>query len=56
MEIWLVISGMFCFFIAYLADKHSKKLVADAAIFTGVFMIAVAVLFCNLVASILEDV
>lgn len=45
MGIWFVLSGMLCFFISHLADKHSKKLVADVTIFTGVFMIALATLF-----------
>lgn len=45
MGIWIVLSGMLCLFIAHLADKYSKKLVADAMIFTGIFMIALAALF-----------
>lgn len=45
MGIWFVLIGMLCFYIAHLADKHSKKLIADAAIFVGIFMIALATLF-----------
>jgi hypothetical protein len=45
MGVWFVLNGMLCLFIAYLADKYSKKLVADATIFAGIFMIALAVLF-----------
>ena len=41
---WFVLSGMLCFFIAHLADKYAKKIVADVTIFTGIFMIALAVL------------
>ncbi|CAD5758654.1 Uncharacterised protein [Escherichia coli] len=44
MGILLVLSGMFCFFIAHLADQYSKKIIADVTIFTGVFMIALAAL------------
>lgn len=45
MGIWFVLGGMICLFTAHLADKYSKKLVADATIFTGIFMIALAALF-----------
>lgn len=45
MGIWFVLSGMLCFFIAHLADKYSKKVLADVTIFLGIFMIAVATLF-----------
>ncbi|QMG40978.1 hypothetical protein HVY60_10455 [Citrobacter freundii] len=45
MGVWFVLGGMFCFFIAHLADKYSKKLVADVTIFTGIFLIALAALF-----------
>lgn len=45
MGVWLVLSGMLCFIIAHLADKYSKKLVAEITIFSGVFMIALATLF-----------
>lgn len=41
---WFVLSGMLCFFIAHLADKYAKKVVADVIIFTGLFMIALAAL------------
>lgn len=41
---WIVLSGMLCFFIAHLADKYAKKIVADIIIFAGVFMIALAAL------------
>lgn len=44
MGIWVVLSGMLFLLIAHLADKNSKKLVADAMIFTGIFMIALAAL------------
>lgn len=44
MGIWIVLSGMLCLFIAHLADKNSKKLISDAMIFTGIFMIALAIL------------
>jgi hypothetical protein len=45
MGVWFVLSGMFCFFIAYLSDKRSKESMADAMIFTGVLLIALAALF-----------
>jgi hypothetical protein len=45
MSVWFVLGGMLCFLIAHLADKHSKKLVADVTIFTGILVIALAVLF-----------
>ncbi|WP_262943899.1 hypothetical protein [Salmonella enterica] len=41
---WFVLSGMLCFFIAHLADKYTKKIVADVTIFAGMFMIALAAL------------
>lgn len=41
---WFVLSGMLCFFIAHLADKYAKKVVADVTIFAGLFMIALAAL------------
>lgn len=41
---WFVLSGMLCFFIAYLSDKYAKKVAADVSIFTGLFMIALAAL------------
>ena len=43
--VWFVLSGMLCFFIAHLADKYMKIQVAEAAIYTGIFMIALAALF-----------
>lgn len=45
MGIWLVLSGMLCLFIAHLVDKYSKKLIADASIFSGIFLIAISTLF-----------
>ncbi len=47
MGIWFVLIGMLCFFIAHLADKYSKKLIADAAIFAGIFTIAISILFSD---------
>lgn len=41
---WLVLSGLFCFFIAHLADKYAEKTVADVIIFAGMFSVALAVL------------
>ncbi|MBH5326277.1 hypothetical protein I3A70_14170 [Salmonella enterica] len=41
---WFVLSGMLCFFIAHLADKYAKKVMADITIFVGLFMIALAAL------------
>ena len=45
MGVWLVLSGMLCFFIAHLADKYIKIQVAEIAIYTGILMIALAALF-----------
>ncbi|TQN81012.1 UNVERIFIED_ORG: hypothetical protein FHU00_0693 [Citrobacter freundii] len=45
MGVWFVLSGMLCFFIAHLADKYSKKRVAEVTIFTGILAIALAALF-----------
>jgi hypothetical protein len=45
MGVWFVLSGMFCFFIAHLADKYIKTRVAETAIYTGILMIAFAALF-----------
>ena len=45
MGVWFVLSGMLWFFIAYLAEKRHKKLVADSMIFMGIFTIALAALF-----------
>lgn len=44
MGVWLVLCGMFCFFVAHLADKHIKIRVAEFAIYTGILLIALAVL------------
>lgn len=44
MGIWIVLSGIVCLFIAYLADKCSKNFVADAMIFIGIFIIALETL------------
>ena len=43
--VWLVLGGMLCFFIAHLPDKYIKIQVAETAIYTGIFMIALAALF-----------
>ena len=43
-EMWFVLSGMLCFFIAHLADRYANKLVSDVTVFTGIFMIALAAL------------
>ncbi|QXC18100.1 MULTISPECIES: hypothetical protein [Citrobacter freundii complex] len=45
MGVWFVLGGMLCFFIAHLADKHIKTRVAEAAIYTGISLIALAALF-----------
>lgn len=45
MGMGFVLSGMLCFFIAHLADKYSKKMVANITIFGGIFMIALSALF-----------
>lgn len=41
---WFVLSGILCFFIAHMADKYAKNIVADVTIFAGVFIIALAAL------------
>ncbi|EEI9041262.1 hypothetical protein C0V32_004173 [Salmonella enterica subsp. enterica serovar Javiana] len=45
MSVWFVLSGMFCFFIAHLADKYTKIRVAETAIYMGILMIALAAFF-----------
>lgn len=45
MGIWFVLGGMLCFFIAHLADKYSKKTVAEVAIISGILLIAISMLF-----------
>lgn len=45
MGTWFVLGGMLCFYIAHLADKYSKKMVADAMIISGILLIAISILF-----------
>ncbi len=45
MGIGFVLSGMFCFFVAHLADKYSKMLIADVTIISGILIITLSFLF-----------